>query len=97
MPPLFLFVVGLVCHPFALGRSSCHSWLNPQKEKKGTSICAATLHNVFDLDSDYQSNLDFSKPGVEKVGSILSMKALLLDEAGRVELAVEHVIHVCVS
>ena len=60
-------------------------------EIEGTTICAATLHNVFDLDSDYQSNLDFSKPGVEKVGSILNMKALLLDEAGRVNFAVEHV------
>ena len=48
-------------------------------------MCAATLHNVFDLDSEYTSNLDFSKPGVEKVGAILKMKVLFLDEVMRVE------------
>ena len=32
-------------------------------EIDGTDICAATLHSVFDLDAEYQSNLDFAKPG----------------------------------
>ena len=54
-------------------------------EIDGTDVCAATLHNVFDLDSEYTSNLDFSKPGVEKVGAILKMKVLFLDEVMRVE------------
>ena len=35
-------------------------------EIEGTNICAATLHNVFDLDSEYKSNLDFSKPSLDK-------------------------------
>ena len=34
-------------------------------EIEGTNICAATLHNVFDLDSEYKSNLDFSKPSLD--------------------------------
>ena len=54
-------------------------------EIDGTDVCAATLHNVFDLDSEYKSNLDFSKPGVEKVGAILKMKVLFLDEARHVQ------------
>ena len=35
-------------------------------EIEGTNICAATLHNVFDLDSEYKSSLDFSKPSLDK-------------------------------
>ena len=50
-------------------------------EIESTDVCAATLHNVFDLDADYKSNLDFSKPGVDKVKAILDMKVLFLDEA----------------
>ena len=50
-------------------------------EIESTDVCAATLHKTFDLDADYQSNLDFSKPGVDKVSSILDMKVLFLDEA----------------
>ena len=38
-------------------------------EIEGTSICAATLHSVFDLDSEYKSNLDFSKPSLDKAAS----------------------------
>ena len=52
-------------------------------EIQSTDVCAATLHNVFDLDADYKSNLDFSKPGVDKVKAILDMKVLFLDEADR--------------
>ena len=44
-------------------------------EIDGTDICAATLHSVFDLDAEYQSNLDFAKPGLDKVSAILKMKA----------------------
>ena len=43
-------------------------------------MSAATLHNTFDLDADYKSNLDFSKL-VDKVKKILDMKVLFLDEA----------------
>ena len=50
-------------------------------EIESTDVCAATLHNVFDLDADYKSNIDFLKPGVDKVRSILDMKVLFLDEA----------------
>ena len=44
-------------------------------EIESTDICAATLHSVFDLDAEYQSSLDFSKPGLDKVSAILKMKA----------------------
>ena len=50
-------------------------------EIDGTDICAATLHNEFDLDSECKSNLDFTKPGADKVAAILRMKVLFLDEA----------------
>ena len=50
-------------------------------EIESTDVSAATLHNTFDLDADYKSNLDFSKPGVDKCRSILDMKVLFLDEA----------------
>ena len=50
-------------------------------EIDGTGVSAATIHNVFDLDSDYKSSLDFSKPSVEKVGALLGLRVLLLDEA----------------
>ena len=50
-------------------------------EIDGTDICAATLHSVFDMDSHYKSNLDFAKPGVDKVAAILNMKVLFIDEA----------------
>ena len=43
-------------------------------ECDGSDICATKLHNVFYLGSSYQSSLDVSKPGVEKVGAILTMK-----------------------
>ena len=46
-----------------------------------TDVCAATLHTTFDLDADYKSNLDLSKPKVHKASSILDMKVLFLDEA----------------
>ena len=48
-------------------------------EIESTDVSAATLHNTFDLDADYKSNLDFSKL-VDKVKSILDMKVLFLDE-----------------
>ena len=37
-------------------------------ELEGSEIHAATLHAVFDLDSSYNSSLDFTKLGSEKVG-----------------------------
>ena len=47
-------------------------------EAEGTDICAATLHSVFDLDGKYESKLDFTKPGADKVAAILKMKAARL-------------------
>ena len=45
-------------------------------EIEGTDICAATLHSVFDLDGKYESKLDFTKPGLDKVAAIMKMKAV---------------------
>ena len=50
-------------------------------EIESTDVCAATLHSTFDLDENYQSKLDFTKLGVDKVSAILNMKVLFLDEA----------------
>ena len=47
-------------------------------EIDGTDICAATLHSVFDLDGKYESKLDFTKPGLDKVAAIMKMKAATL-------------------
>lgn len=44
-------------------------------EIDGTDICAASLHSVFDLDGKYESKLDFTMPGADKVAAILKMKA----------------------
>ena len=49
-------------------------------EVEGTEIGAATIHNTFDLDGEFQTKLDFSKPTQEKVAALISMGVLLLDE-----------------
>ena len=67
-------------------------------EIDGTEICAATLHNVFGLDSECSSSLDFTKPGVDKVAAILKMKVLLLDEARpRSRNRTRVCVHVCID
>ena len=59
-------------------------WHCPQAaaniEIEGTDISASTLHNAFDL-AEGKSNLDFSKPALDKVAAVLNMKVLFLDEA----------------
>ena len=47
-------------------------------EIEGTDVCAATMHSVFDLDGEYESKLDFTKPGIDKVAAIMKMKAARL-------------------
>ena len=58
-------------------------------EVPGSEIHASTIHSVFDLDGGrdgvYTSNLDFSKPGIEKVGCMMAMKILLLDEVSMMD------------
>ena len=60
-------------------------WLSLQAasniEIDGTDISASTLHNAFDMGAEGKSNLDFSKPALDKVAAVLNMKVLVLDEA----------------
>ena len=50
----------------------------PAAEVEGTDVFASTLHSLFDLDSAYNSNLDFTKTGAELswAGDTRSVKSL---------------------
>ena len=51
-------------------------------EVEGTDVFATTIHNMFDLNPEYESTLDFTKDGTEKVRRLIDMQVLFLDEAG---------------
>ena len=50
-------------------------------EIEGCSVSASTIHNLFDLDGNLISKLDFAKVHVEKVATLVQMQVLFLDEA----------------
>ena len=50
-------------------------------EIEGCNVNATTIHNLFDLDGNLTSKLDFSKANVEKVAVLVQMQVLFLDEA----------------
>jgi len=50
-------------------------------EIERTAVCATTIHSLFDLDSEFQTKLDFAKLENAKVKALLQMQVLLLDEA----------------
>jgi len=52
-------------------------------EIEGCNVSATTIHNLFDLDGNLTSKLDFSKANVEKVAVLVQMQVLFLDEARR--------------
>ena len=54
-------------------------------EIEGTDVQATTIHNLFDLDSEFKSKLDFAKPEHSKVASLLKMDVLLLDEVSMMD------------
>ena len=51
----------------------------------GTNVSASTIHNLFDLDHNYESKLDFSKGNLQKVAELVQMQALLLDEVSMLD------------
>lgn len=55
-------------------------------EIEGTDVQATTIHNLFDLDSEFKSKLDFAKPEHSKVASLLNMDVLLLDEVSMMDI-----------
>ena len=50
-------------------------------EIEGTDVCATTIHNLFDLDNEYTSKLDFAHLTNAKVAGLMALNVLLLDEA----------------
>ena len=50
-------------------------------EIEGTDVSAATIHTLFDLDTEFKSKLDFAKLSNTRVADLMAMDVLLLDEA----------------
>ena len=50
-------------------------------EIEGTDVSAMTVHAMFDLDTEWKTKLDFSKQDHSKVGALMALQVLLLDEA----------------
>ena len=55
-------------------------------EIEGTEVQATTIHNLFDLDSEFRSKLDFAKFEHSKVAALLAMDLLLLDEVSMMDI-----------
>ena len=49
-------------------------------EIEKTDVSATTLHNMFELDGDYLTKLDFGKTTSPKVAELIAMEVLLIDE-----------------
>ena len=54
-------------------------------EIEGTGVTASTVHNVYDLDGDLQTKIDFNKRDNKKVAILLHMFALLCDEVSMLD------------
>ena len=52
-------------------------------EIEGTPVSASTIHNVFDLDTEFNSKLDFAKLSSNRIADLMALHVLLLDEAPR--------------
>ena len=50
-------------------------------EIEGTDVSAATIHTLFDLDTEFKSKLDFAKLSNTRVADLMALDVLLLDEA----------------
>ena len=49
-------------------------------EIAGTGVSASTVHNVYDLDAELTTKLDFNKQDNKKVYNLIKTFALLIDE-----------------
>ena len=50
-------------------------------EIEGTNVSAATIHTLFDLDTEFKSKLDFAQLSNTRVADLMALDVLLLDEA----------------
>ena len=57
-------------------------------EIEGTEVSATTIHNLFDLDEEYTSKLDFAKVSQSKVAALIQLQVLMLDEVSMLD-------HIC--
>ena len=48
-------------------------------------MSATTLHNMFDLDGEYKTKLDFSKLTSPKVAALIALEVFLLDEVSMID------------
>ena len=55
-------------------------------EIEKTGVSATTLHNMFELDGEYKTKLDFAKLTSPKVAELIAMEVLLLDEFSMLDL-----------
>ena len=51
-------------------------------EIAGTDVSAATIHTLFDLDTEFKSKLDFAKLSNTRVADVMSMDVLLAHRDG---------------
>ena len=54
-------------------------------ELPGTGAAATTIHNLFELDAELKTKMDFSKSGCEKVKEFLGLQALFIDEGSMID------------
>ena len=50
-------------------------------EIEGTDVSAATIHTLFDLDTEFKSKLDFAQLSNTRVADLMALDVLLLDKA----------------
>ena len=50
-------------------------------EIEGTAVSATTVHNLFDLDTEFNSKLECAKIAGALIADLMAMEVLLLDEA----------------
>ena len=54
-------------------------------EIAGTGVSASTIHNVYELDGELQTKLDFNKRDNKHVADLLATFALLIDEVSMID------------
>ena len=54
-------------------------------EIEKTGVSATTIHNMFELDSEYKTKLDFAKVTHPKVAALLALQVLLIDECSMLD------------
>ena len=55
-------------------------------EIEKTEVAATTLHNLFDLDTEFRTKLDMAKLTTTKVADLMALQVLLLDEVSMLDV-----------